>query len=331
MAHSLFRGRMAFVGEVPWHRLGEPVASTVTAKEMCRAAGLDWKVKREPAPGARVIDERRGLHDRYLIMREPVGDEGDAVALGMVGSGYQPLQNTEAFEFFEPIIEGNYARFHTAGALGNGERIWVLVKLNDRIVIGKDDIVDRYLLLSNSHDGTGSVSIRFTPIRVVCQNTLNFAMKGGSGAISVRHTRNIARHLAAAQAAELRRIIEKAFKQAERLFGEMALMSLDAERTEEILEELFPRTDRQKDDGLEPERWGRVKHIIEDTTVTPPKTRGTLWALYNAITRDEDYRKSREASPEARLERVWFGSGHDLKIRALTTCRKEIRRAARMR
>ena len=328
MAHYLFRGGMAFVGEVPWHGLGEAVASTVTANEMCRAAGLDWKVWREPAPGARVVDEGHRLHDRYLIMREPVGDEDEAVALGMVGSAYKPLQNTEAFEFFEPIIEGNYARFHTAGALGNGERIWVLVKLNDRIVIEKDDIVDRYLLLSNSHDGTGSVSIRFTPIRVVCQNTLNFALKGGSGAISVRHTRNIARHLAAAQAAELKRLIEKAFTEAEMLFGKMALMSLDAQRTNEILELMFPRTERQQRNGLEPERWHRIKHVLEDTSVTPPRTKSTLWALYNAITREEDYRMSREASPESRLERVWFGSGHDLKIRALTICRQEVHEAA---
>ena len=202
------------------------------------------------------------------------------------------------------------------------------MKLNERIVIGNDDIVDRFLLLSNSHDGKGAVTIRFTPIRVVCQNTLNFAMKGGSAAISVRHTRNIARHLAAAQADELKRMIEKVFRDAETLFGKMALETLNAGRTEEVLEILFPRTERQKKEGLEPERWGRIKHILEDGTVTPRKTRNTLWALYNAITRDEDYRKSREASSEARLERVWFGTGNDLKIKALTVCRKQLGKAA---
>jgi phage/plasmid-like protein (TIGR03299 family) len=204
----------------------------------------------------------------------------------------------------------------------------VLVKLNDRIVIGKDDIVDRFLLLSNSHDGSGSVSIRFTPIRVVCQNTLNFALKDRSGAISVRHTRNIADHLATAQAAELKRIIEKAFKDAETLFGKMALISLSTERTDVILELLFPRSERQKKAGLEPERWHRIKSILDNAAVTPIETKGTLWALYNAITRDEDYRKSPEASSEARLERVWFGSGHDLKLKALSVCRKQLRTAA---
>jgi len=319
---------MAFVDEVPWHGLGSPVASTVTAKEMCVAAGLDWEVRKEPAPGARIVNEQRGLRDRYLIMRDKVGNEPEMVALGMVGSGYEPLQNAEAFQFFEPFIKGNYARFQTAGALGNGERIWVLAKLNRQIVIANDDIVDRFLLLSSSHDGTGAVSVRFTPIRVVCQNTLNFAMKGGSGAISVRHTRNIARHLAMAQATELKQIVEKAFRDAETLFGEMALMFLKSEHVDEILELLFPRTARQKQSKLEPERWGRIKHILEDPAVTPVKTKNTLWALYNAVTRDEDYRKSREALAEARLERVWFGSGHDLKIKAFSVCCKQLRKAA---
>ncbi len=328
MPHNLFRDRMAFVDDVPWHGHGEAVASTVTATEMCRAAGLDWEVTKQPAPGARIVNKQRALHDRYLIMRESVGHEKDAVALGMVGSGYEPLQNTEAFKFFEPFIEGKYAQFHTAGALGNGGRVWVLVKLNDQIVIGDDDIVDRFLLLSNSHDGTGAVSIRFTPIRVVCQNTLNFAMKRGSGAISVRHTRNVARHLATAQATELKRIIEKAFKEAGTLFGNMALKTLTAEHTDSVLEILFPRTVDQKEARLEPKRWRRIKHILDDNTVTPSGTKYTLWSLYNAITRDEDYRPSRAVSAEARLERAWFGSGHDLKIKALTVCRNQLFKAA---
>ena len=299
MADNLFRGRMAFVGHIPWHRLGEAVASTVTAKEMCKAAGLDWKVTKEPAPGARIVNRRRGLHDRYLTMRDPAGEETDAAALGMVGSGYEPLQNTEAFKFSKPFIEGKYAQFHTAGAHGNGERVWVLVKLNDQIVIQGDDIVDRFLLLSNSHDESGAV-----PIRVVCQNTLNFAIRRGSGAISVRHTRNVAQHLATAQATELKRVIDKAFKEAGTVFSNMALKALTTEHTDTILEILFPRTDRQKKDGLDPERWCRIKHTLDDEAVTPFRTKNTLWALYNAITRDEDYRSSRSASAGASRTRL---------------------------
>ena len=80
MAHNLFRGQMAFVGHVPWHGLGKVVSSTVTAKDMCKVAGLDWDVTKEPAPGARIVNKQRGLHDRYLIMRDPGGEETNAVA-----------------------------------------------------------------------------------------------------------------------------------------------------------------------------------------------------------------------------------------------------------
>ena len=125
-------------------------------REMCRAAEPGLGGQEGARSGARIVDERRGLHDRYLILRDRVGKERDEVALGMVGSGYEPLQNTEAFRFFEPFIEGKYARFHTAGALGNGERIWVLVKLNERIVIGNDDIVDRFLLFVQQPRREGS-------------------------------------------------------------------------------------------------------------------------------------------------------------------------------
>ena len=303
MAHNLFHGRMAFVGEVPWHRLGTPVPQTVTSAEMIEAAGLGWRVDLRAASGARIIDDKAGTYDRYLIVRERFGEETEEVALGMVGSRYVPLQNTEAFSFFEPFIRNGWATFHTAGALGNGERVWVLAKLSGQIMIGRDDAIDKFLLLSNTHDGSGAVSIRFTPIRVVCQNTLNWAEEGGSSVIAVRHSKNIAERLKDAQDKELKQIIDKVFAEAETLFGAMAVRSLQAAETDRFLELLFPRTDKQKKADQEPERWARVRAVLDDKRLTPPSTRNTLWGLYNAIVRAEDYRDSRQSAP-ARLERV---------------------------
>ena len=168
MGHNLLNNTMAFVGEEPWHDLGRPVSPNVSAAEMCGQAGLDWKVEKLPAPGARVVDQKKEIYDRYLIYRDPIGEEQAKVALGMVGSGYEPLQNREAFAFFTPFIDTGFAQFQTAGALGNGERVWVQAKLQEQILVAKNDVIDRYLLLSNSHNGAGAVSIRFTPIRVVC-------------------------------------------------------------------------------------------------------------------------------------------------------------------
>jgi phage/plasmid-like protein (TIGR03299 family) len=237
------------------------------------------------------------------------------------------------------------ATFHTAGALGNGERIWVLAKMSGQILIGRNDPIDKYLLLSNTHDGTGVVSIRFTPIRVVCQNTLNWAEEGGVQ--SVRHSKNISENLKQARADQLMRVIDKVFAEAETLFGHMAARTLRVDDVDSFLETLFPRTETQKRAAtdperwvpqieeqdrwtrkLEPERWGRIKHILADPEVTPTATRRTLWGLYNAIVRDEDYRVSRQNNNNARLDRIWFGSGHEVKTRALNLAREQLRRAA---
>lgn len=329
MAHDLMKNTMAFVGITPWHGLGIQVPPDVNANELIRKAGLDWRVEKIPAPGARVMKETGPIYDRYLIQREKRHDESEDVALGMVGAAYEPLQNSDAFKFFEPFIDSKFAQFHTAGALGNGERIWVLAKLNSQIMVAGDDAIDRYLLLANSHNGEGAVSVRFTPIRVVCQNTLNLAIKqGGKSAISIRHTRNIDRNLAKAQAVELKEIVIRVFEEAASSFGRMAIYKLGPENRERMLEALFPRTELQKQKNERPERWQRIEMILEDEKVTPKRTANTLWALYNAIVRDEDYRKSREAGSDARLERVWFGAGENLKLRTLEYCRNLISRKA---
>jgi phage/plasmid-like protein (TIGR03299 family) len=319
---------MAWVDEQPWHRLGTEVSSSVTAFEMIKAANLDWSVTVSRAPGARRIRRGQDVYDRYLVWRDPVGKEKNKAVLGSVGSRYVPLQNRDAFSFFDPFIQNGWATFHTAGALGNGERVWVQAKLTGQIVILDDDVVDKFLLLSNSHDGSGAVAIRFTPVRVVCQNTLNFALGGDSAVISVRHTRNIAENLKKAQAEEVKCVVDKVFQDADNLFGSMAARKLKASDTDAFLELLFPRSEAQKRANKEPERWGRIKEILNDALVTPPNTRDTLWGLYNATVRDEDYRASREAGETARLERVWFGSGHDLKLKALDRARNQVKLAA---
>ena len=137
--------------------------------EMIVAAGLDCRVWKRHAPGA-AYDERTGKHDRYLVMREPTGSETEDALLGMVGREYEPLNNIDAFRFFEPFLGRGWAQFETAGALGRGERVWVLARLQNEILVGGQDEIHRYLLLSNSHDGSSAVSVRL-PAFVWCVRT----------------------------------------------------------------------------------------------------------------------------------------------------------------
>ena len=315
MAHNLFRDRMAWADDPPWHGLGKKVPANVSAGDMIKAAGLDWPVSKELAPGQRCT-----VKQRFLVTRPPLDGESGPVALGLVGGEYVPLQNAEAFEFFDPFIRAGWATFHTAGALGDGECIWVLTKLPGRFSIGKDDPVDRYLLLSNSHDGSRAVSVRFTAIRVVCENTLNLASTGGKAIVSIPHRRYMREALHEVQLQKLRLVSEKVFRASQRTFSRMAKRRITAAEIDEYLERLFPKTEGQAGSGTEPIRWVRVKHLFE--LHERNDSAGTLWALYNAVTRDEDYRISPGAgSGESRLNRIWFGRGSSLKRHALRAAR----------
>lgn len=173
MAHNI--NSMAYYGEKPWHGLGQEVPGRATTAEMIVAAGLDWEVEARGARGA--TRDKRGRFSRYEIVRKPRPNmEEHEILLGVASRFYVPLQNREAFDFFDPVIGDNKAVFETAGALGQGECIWALAKMRDVIEIVRDDVCMRYLLLSNRHDGNGSVTVKFTSIRVVCQNTLMLAL-----------------------------------------------------------------------------------------------------------------------------------------------------------
>jgi phage/plasmid-like protein (TIGR03299 family) len=327
MPHDLFKGKMAWVDQVPWHGLGTKVPAEISAADMIRAANLAWSVSVRPAPGARRL--KRDIYDHYLIERDPVELEKEKVVLGLAGRRYTPLQNVDAFGFFEPFIKNKWATFCTAGALGNGQRVWVQAQFSGEIVITPRDKIQKFILLSNSHNGSGAVKILFTPIRVVCQNTLNFSLKNQHSLTikSISHTKHIAERLVGARTDALKRVIDSVFSEAETLFSRMAGLKIDADDTAQFLKLLFPQTGRLKTSDEKSARWERVLATLDDNRITPSETRNTLWALYNAVVWDEDYRSSRESDRGARLERVWFGRGQELKIRALNIAQDLLARA----
>jgi phage/plasmid-like protein (TIGR03299 family) len=308
---------MAYYGEVPWHGLGSPVPKGMTAEQMIRAAGLDWEVALRPARGARKIN-RKGEFSRYEVVRvrRPTTNENE-VLLGVVSRRYQPLQNVEAFSFFDPIVGESKAYFETAGALGEGERIWVMAKMPGGMEVVRGDGCSKYLLLSNTHSGDGSVIVKFTAVRVVCQNTLMLAMDDGQKAYRVRHSRQMQFKLE--ELAGFLSITQEVFLKAEEQFKRMAKIQLTEGRLAHYLEAVFPLTAAQKKNGEKPARWGYVRTVFEtQADLQLPGVRGTLWGGYNAITRFEDYKQpQQEEQPDQRLERAWFGGGAETKLRAL--------------
>jgi phage/plasmid-like protein (TIGR03299 family) len=308
---------MAYYGEVPWHKLGTPVPKNVTAERMIQAAGLDWRVELRPARGAKEIN-RKGEFSRYEVVRSPrPGTKEPEVLLGLVSRRYRPLQNVEAFEFFDPIVGEKRAYFETAGALGEGERIWVMAKMPQAMEIVPGDECLKYLLLSNTHSGDGSVIVKFTSVRVVCQNTLMMAMEDGQKAYRVRHSSKMQFKLE--ELADFLAITQDVFLKAEECFRRFSRIQMSGNRLEHYFESVFPRTVAQKKKDENPPRWEFLQQIFDgQSDLQLPGVRGTLWAAYNAITRFEDYKQpQQEEQPEQRLERTWFGGGADIKLKAL--------------
>ena len=311
MAHRI--NSIAYNGEVPWHGLGKKIPARADSEIMIKAAGLDWQVEKRPIQGTR--RDARDRPVRYEIIRKARTDKECDISLAHVSRVYHPLQNEEAFQFFDPIVGKKAAIFETAGALDDGERVWVLAKLPKEIRVLGDDIVEKYLLLSNSHNGKEAITVKFTPIRVVCHNTLSMALKDGTGHVKVRHTQSM--HDRLAEVPKILGVVNDMYKTAEDTFKMLALVQVNTMRLLEYLESIYPRTKTQLLNRTYPPQWEAVMELFEKGNPEIPKIKGTLWSLYNSITRFVDYRPVREDTPDRRLNRVWFGDGADLKMQAL--------------
>jgi phage/plasmid-like protein (TIGR03299 family) len=222
------------------------------------------------------------------MVRDDHWQKGEAKVLGVVGQEYTPLQNSDAFAFFDPIVGEKAAVYHTAGALGQGERIWLLAKLPDEIRVIGDDIAEKYLLLSNSHDGKSSVQIKFTPIRVVCENTLTMALRSGP-TVRAAHKKDLPQRLELAR--HLLGIVGKRFMEIEEEFKRMVAVQIDGARLQQYLERVFPDPERGADNDRYEKTLREVRHdragaeyfFVQGRGNAAKGVAGTLWAAYNGV------------------------------------------------
>lgn len=171
---------MFYTREKPWHGLGTLVAEAPESREALRIAGLNWKVLQEP-----VYTENDELIQGY---KANVRDS-DRKILGVVTDRYKVIQNEEAFAFTDALL-GEGVRYETAGSLQEGRRVWLLARLPREYIIAGERI-SPYMVFSNTHDGSGAVKTALTPIRVVCNNTLNLALRTAKRSWSMIHTGDI--------------------------------------------------------------------------------------------------------------------------------------------
>jgi phage/plasmid-like protein (TIGR03299 family) len=307
MAHEI--ESMAFFGELPWHRLGTALeeADLYDWQAASRKAGLDWEVELVPLLTA---------DTQARVTHRAVRRTSDARVLGVVGPRYAPLQNQDAFAWFQPFLDAREAALHTAGSLRQGSRIWVLAKLNrDPLVIAEGDEVEKFLLLSHGHDGSLAVRCGFTPVRVVCQNTLSMAHgSDASKLIRLKHTRDVLEHLANVR--EVMDLANQEFEASAAQYRRLARRSISQADLRRYVKKVF----KVEDDR---EAGSRLRNLMEEIVRLAetgrgndlPSIQGTYWSAYNGVSEWLTY--SRGRSDDNRLNSLWFGASAVTNRRAL--------------
>ena len=314
---------MFYYGDTPWHSLGKPVEHALTAKEAIVEAGLDWEVEMVPLYH-RWQGQRLKIEHKLATRRTT-----DGTILGIVTPKYSPVQNKEAFGFFDSVVGTGEAKYHTAGSLRQGQYIWMLAKLNDVMNINGDE-VDKYMLLMNGHNGWLALKMFFTPIRVVCMNTLMAAAAGAQRieTFHAKHLGNISGKME--QAREILGMTMKFYSDFQEQANILARNQLPAPAFPKLLAASFGTTGSiRMEDIVTLNDFGSTKKINQMEMVQAlyegdgkgldnPTIKGTKWAAYNAIVEYVDYgRKFRGASPEDnRLENAWISDGMRIKNKA---------------
>jgi phage/plasmid-like protein (TIGR03299 family) len=298
---------MMYVGPTPWHGKGTSmIVPPETVDEAMVAGGLAWRVETHPV-FAHVGDERLPTEYKSVVRTS------DMSVLGVVGGRYHPVQNVDAFDFFNPIIQNKLATIETCGSLRSGKRVWMLAKiagLSGEVVNG--DELNRYFLVSSSHDGTTTVNCGSTDIRVVCQNTLSAAHNSSaSKLLKIRHTKNAVdalqkiREIVDSQRADFAATLEQ--------MKVLASKGVTKASLKEYVREVFDIGDNE--DKLKKVLDKKIIPLFEAGKGTDIQgVNGTMWGAYNSVTEYLTWFAGR--SVDTRLDSLWFGQSANLNRKA---------------
>jgi phage/plasmid-like protein (TIGR03299 family) len=331
---------MGYVGALPWHGLGNAVTEEAAQYDhalFIEKCGLNWEAeKRQLRRKKKIIgaDGSFTWEDTLADAWEVVRTSDESVLASMVGERYTILQNKEAFAWFQPWLDQKEAALHTGGALFEGSRIWALAKLNrDPMEIAAGDVVEKYVLLSHSHDGSLAVRVGFTPIRVVCWNTLSMAHSAdASKLIRLKHSKNV--HTNLENLRDVMNLVNAEFEATAEQYRLLQRKSINQNDLRKYIKLVF-KVDAD-DNVIWPEKGERTKemkelcserqkNILEEVIAlceagkgnNLPSVRGTYWSAYNGVTEYLSYVNGR--NEDNRLNSLWFGQNATLNKLALTT------------
>ena len=322
MAHNINfneqTGKHSFmsVNEKPWHNLGQIVTDYPNSKEALIYAGLDYEVVKRDIY---THDGEIGKGLDFLIRDIKIPNHQATIrtdtnqVLGVVGKDYQIVQNRDAFTFFDSIVSGDGIQYETAGALGAGERIFITAKLPSYIKVGKDDLIEQYLFLTTSHDGYGSITAAFTPVRIVCNNTLNAAMRNHSNSIKIRHTANAKERLTVAHTImSISNQLSEQLEDIMNIWAKIPIMDNEVKKLIQVAlapnKETLHNLSAGNDNSAYFEKMcdNTFEYAMSNETQSMPTTKGTLFGAYNAVTGYfQNVRVYKDS--EAKLKSMMFG------------------------
>jgi phage/plasmid-like protein (TIGR03299 family) len=308
MAHMV--ETMAYAGAVPWHGLGVSVPADLTPDQMLEAAGLNWEVKKFPSFA--IIDE----NDPDSVIetgQSALVRLSDKKLLDVVSDDWNPVQNTEAFEFFNEFVMAGDMEMHTAGSLRDGQIVWGLAKIKDSFELFKGDQIDSYLLFSNFHKYGFSTDVRFTPIRVVCNNTLTLSLNSAvERMVKISHRKQF-------DAANVKDMLGIATDKLQKYKDMAQFLGSKKAKTESVVEyfeRIFPLnvTKEEREEGKRSKNADLALGIL-NTQPGAEYAQGTWWQSFNAVTYMTDHLIGR--STDTRLQSAWYGYNKNLKTKAL--------------
>jgi phage/plasmid-like protein (TIGR03299 family) len=334
MAHLLSivgnQGSMAFAGEKPWHGLGQQMIENESLESWMERSHTNWTVEQMPivglpSDGSDPIPYGEGyMNVRTVVTKDENGNDKIVRSpLGVVGPNTGILQNVDAFTWFSPFIESGAATWETMGALDEFRKVWALAKIaGSADVIRANDAVERYLMLSNSHDGSTAIRVGFTPIRIVCANTLGLAHRSkASKLIRISHAKGKGGRILASLK-EVQNIVNTANSEFEATAEQFRILAGRSNINQKDLEKFVRKVYGMDEDCPRHELPGQsLKRIETITQLFESKDKGnglgTWWDAYNAITEFESWNASKET--ETRYKNLWFGTAQAKIDTALVT------------
>ena len=305
MAHEV--ETMAYAGELPWHGLGTEVSNDLTPIQMMQKAGVDWEVEQQKI----VTETGIEINDKVALVRT-----SDNTLLDVTGKDWKPVQNEEAFTFFSEFVAAGDMEMHTAGSLKEGRNVWALAKVKESFDVFGEDRVDSYLLFSNPHQYGKAVDVRFTPIRVVCHNTLTFSLQNASkNSVKVGHRTAFD----ADTVKETLGLASEKFAKYKEMAQFLGSRKVTAESLIQYYNDVFPTTSRkeEKTPVVVYDDMSKAAKMCYDALEVQPGAEfaaGTWWQAFNSVTYYTDHLQGRNS--ENRLHNQWFGYNQAKKVTA---------------